>query len=91
MPRNTFDPRLDLPPVAGIEYDEDYIGADVVGGPSDEPVIISPINDGLLPPDSITILDQVIRRGAGGKDVVDLIIEVQDMPGATEYEVRVST
>jgi len=91
MPRNTFDPRLELPPVVGIEYDKDYIGTDAVGIPSDDPIVITPIPEGLLPPDSITVLDQVIRQGAGGKDVVDLIIEVQDMPGATEYEVRVST
>jgi hypothetical protein len=91
MPRNTFDPRLELPPVVGVEYDENYIGTDAVGIPSDEPIVITPLPDGLLPPESITVLEQIIRQGAGGKEVVDLVIDVQDMAGATEYEVRVSS
>lgn len=90
MPRTPFDPRLELPPVVGARYDDDYIANDVIAGHG-EAVVVSPLPSGLLPPGSITVLEQVVRQGAGGKDVVDLVIEVEDMPGATEYEVRVSS
>lgn len=49
-----------------------------------------PPNQSLRPPENIRILEQIVRQGVGGKDIVDLIIEVEDVPGATQYEVRVT-
>lgn len=88
--RDTFDPRHELPPVIGAKYDEDIMPVPPV---DDSPpiVIIDPVTGRLLPPGKITIVEQIIRQGTGGKEVVDIVIEVEDMPGATEYEVRVST
>lgn len=88
MSRNTIDPRLEKPPVAGLNYDEDEVG--YIPIESEVTVTMPPISGGLLPPDNITVISQKLRRGKGGKDVVDLVIEVDDVQGATEYEVRVT-
>lgn len=90
MPRNTFDPRHELPPVIGVEYDSEVTGA-LPSAPASEQIITLPPAGGLRPPGSITVIESRVRQGPGGKDVVDLIIEVEDMPGATEYEVRVAS
>lgn len=88
MASNNIDPRLEMPPVVGLEYEEREI--DYIPVEPDISFTMPPISLGLLPPNNVTVVEQRIRRGTGGKDVVDLIIEVEDMPGATEYEVRVT-
>lgn len=89
MPKNTFDPRLALPPVIDAEYD-DRDKERIQGYGSDMPEFLVPPNQSLRPPENIRILEQIVRQGVGGKDIVDLIIEVEDVPGATQYEVRVT-
>lgn len=89
MASKNLDPRLELPPIAGLEYDDKEIEYRIPHDP-DISFTMPPISVGLLPPSNVQIIEQRIRRGQGGKDVVDLIIEVEDMPGATEYEVRVT-
>lgn len=46
---------------------------------------------GLTPPTSFTVVSQTFRRTASGQMVVDLIIMVDDVQGATEYEIRSTT
>lgn len=83
----TIDPRLEMPPVVELEYGDDEI--DYIPQAGEVQITVPPLT-GLLPPNNITVISQRLRRNRGGKDVVDLIIEVEDMPGATEYEVRVT-
>lgn len=83
----TIDPRLEMPPVIDLEYGEDEI--EYVPQANEVEITVPPLT-GLLPPDNISIISQTLRRGRGGKDVVDLVIEVEDVKGATEYEVRVT-
>lgn len=42
----------------------------------------------LPPPDKITVVSQVIRKKANGQEVVDVTIEVADVPGIIQYDVR---
>lgn len=90
MPRNTFDPRHELPPVIGAEYDSEVTGT-LAPTSANEQIITLPPAGGLRPPGRITVIESRVRQGPGGKDIVDLIIDVEDMPGATEYEVRVAS
>lgn len=83
----TIDPRLEMPPVVEFEYGEDDI--DYIPLDSEVQITVPPLT-GLMPPNNIEIVEQRLRRNKGGKDVVDLIIEVEDVPGADEYEVRVT-
>lgn len=46
--------------------------------------------DTLDTPSSFTIVSQQIRTGLDGTQVVDIVIEVEDVPGANSYNVRVS-
>lgn len=41
-------------------------------------------------PSSFTIVSQEIKTGLDGRQVVDIVIEVEDVPGADSYNVRVS-
>lgn len=46
--------------------------------------------DRLLPPDSITVISQTARVVSGGATVVDIVIDVEDAPRVSQYEVRVT-
>lgn len=89
MPKNTFDPRLTLPPVVDAEY-ENKDTAGVITYQTDMPEFLIPPTYRLRPPEHVVLVEQIVRQAPGGKDVVDLIFEVEDVPGASEYEVRVT-
>lgn len=40
-------------------------------------------------PDNFSILSQTVRRSSGGQLVIDVVIEIDDVPGATDYDVQV--
>lgn len=40
-------------------------------------------------PDEFSIVSQTVRHGSGGALVVDVVIGIDDIPGATDYEVQV--
>lgn len=40
-------------------------------------------------PEDFTIVSQAIRYAPGGQQVVDVVIEVEDIEGAIEYEIQV--
>lgn len=46
---------------------------------------------GLVPPSTFVKVNEVFRRTASGQMVVDLTIQVEDVQGATEYEIRSAT
>jgi len=86
----------------GVTYD-DVVDADDVlvdgsdtddGGISDTPSIPTD-DDGegaeVLPtPQWMNIIDQQVRIAPDGKAVVDVVIELEDVTGATEYDVRIT-
>jgi hypothetical protein len=45
---------------------------------------------GLEIPQDFTIVSQTLRRAPGGQQVVDVVIEVPDVIGATNYEIQVA-
>lgn len=44
----------------------------------------------LSPPENFVVFDQDLRRAPGGQMVVDVVIAVEDVPGAETYEFQVS-
>lgn len=40
--------------------------------------------------DNLTVLSQTLRRAADGSTVVDIVVSVDTIPGATKYEFRVT-
>lgn len=48
-------------------------------------------NDILDPPGSMEIVSQTVRTAPDGRQVVDIIIDVEDVSGALNYEVRITT
>lgn len=44
----------------------------------------------LQPPTTWKLISQTVRQGPDGKAVVDVVFEVNDVIGATNYEVRVT-
>lgn len=47
--------------------------------------------DILDPPGSLEIVSQTVRTAPDGRQVVDIVIEVEDIDGALNYEIRVTT
>ena len=64
-----------------IEY-EDYIEYD--DGYDDQDDLA------LDTPEDFQIISQTLRRGPGGQQVVDIVIQVEDIAGATNYEIQVT-
>ena len=98
-----LDPRLTLPPVTGMEHKEqpyktvpDYTFGEVIevslGDLESNIGTTNPgaAESGLLPPDNIVILEQTSKMTDTGQTVIDVLIDVLDVPGAAEYEVRMA-
>ena len=65
------------------EYDEVF---ETIDNPSDQVVGIE--NQTLLyPPDHIDVVSQTMYQTTDGRYVVDVVIEVEDIPNVTGYEV----
>lgn len=90
-----FDPNLDIP--LGLKNARvqvkpeinDFEGGDVDSGfgPEDD----DGDDEGVLAvPDGFSIAEQSVRTGPDGTQVVDVIIEVDDIDGAVNYEVRLT-
>ena len=58
-----------------IEYDDGYDDQDDLA---------------LDTPEDFQIISQTLRRGPGGQQVVDIVIQVEDIAGATNYEIQVT-
>lgn len=91
MADKKIDPRHYMPPIEGFEpadadvsnvrgYSDPDDGGGAGGG--------GDIPDSLLPPGNLYVVDEVFRRAPDGRTVVDLIFEVDHVPGAAEYEIR---
>lgn len=44
----------------------------------------------LATPDSFVIATQTLRRSTGGVHVVDVVFAIEEVPGATDYEVEIA-
>jgi hypothetical protein len=40
-------------------------------------------------PEDFQVIEQILRRGPGGQQVVDIVIEAEEILGATNYEIQV--
>lgn len=98
-----INPNFFLPPnVLDLRYlqtDEDGDPQSVVDVevtyPIDEPVDdVPPTNDGSSPdlpiPDGITFVSQTVRSPTGGGYVIDVVIDIPDIPGVDGFEVSVA-
>jgi len=48
------------------------------------------VDDGPLTIDDVRVVSQKIRRAKDDSIVVDIVVEVDDIPGATKYEFRIT-
>lgn len=97
-----IDPRLPAIPALDVAYEErdvdypeiqevfvvenegtetEYVYEDV------DPFILES-DSLLLPPSSITVLSQTVKVTSAGTTSVDVVIEIEDVAGAAEYERR---
>lgn len=68
---------------------EDTAGAENdIGLPED--TVSDGTTDILQPPASVTIVSQTVKVAADGKFAVDVVIEVEELPGVTNYETRLT-
>lgn len=67
-----------------IDYQEDTYDDDDSELEEDE------VGDELDVPGSFEIVSQTVKTGPDGSQVVDVVIEVEEVPGAVKYEVRLS-
>lgn len=89
MADKKVDPKLFIPIVEGYEYADETSGAVEQDSDTDTTVIDVPEQTLMLPPpEHIEFVDQIFTKGADGRTLVSLVIEVEDVQGATEYEVR---
>lgn len=45
---------------------------------------------GIETPQSLTIVSQEVRVAPDGRSLVDIVLDVEDVPGASNYELRVT-
>jgi hypothetical protein len=98
-----FDPNLDLPVgLKNVNVSPTVQEGVVVDAPDEENVDEFELledddsnedfsNDILDPPSSMEIVSQTVRTAPDGRQVVDIIIDVEDIDGALNYELRVTT
>lgn len=68
--------------IISVNYDEvDYSEFDSEPDTGTVPPLLSP-------PDSVTLVSQQVRVTDDGRFVVDVILEVEDMPGVINFDVR---
>lgn len=76
--------------LSGVDYDADLLN-DTVGTdiPPDEGGVVDTPGT-LQTPQTISVVSQTVRITADGTTVVDVVLAVEDIAGATNYEVRVT-
>lgn len=90
-----IDPMFNIPDgITELEYDEETPSDLVLTQDSDGNFVYAPTNPpttqyGLVAPNIIGVVSQIIRTTKSGAQVVDVVIEVDDIPGA-RYELKVN-
>jgi len=94
-----FDEGQEMPPdLSGVRYrDTDGAGEDVefteddfVDYEDDAAPGSGFVEDELDPPSSMEVVSQTVRTGPDGNQVVDVVIDVEDIDGAINYEFRIT-
>lgn len=98
-----IDPRLPLPNIRGAQYkeeeevysfetdqdiqnvDESSLPPEVINGGD---VIVEYTID---PPTEFSVDSQTVKLSGDGSQTVDVVINIGDVPGAVEYELRIAT
>jgi hypothetical protein len=99
-----FDPNLQIP--SDLKNAKIGVKPDVVSDIPDPDANIDPQSESLDDnssmlvedepanaldtPSSYTIISQTVRTDPQGNQVVDVVIDVEEVPGAVDYQVRVS-
>jgi hypothetical protein len=94
-----IDPMFEIPEgVDELVYiDEGYeVDDDELDGTGDGTISIVDETDGSQGPETIApyikgIIEQIVRRQADGSQVIDVVLDVTDIFGANDYEVRLDT
>lgn len=85
-----------------IDYDSDAVDDGIINGAlefefdfAEEETLYDDGSDDddpieLMVPEGFVIISQTLRRAPGGQQVVDVVVETDDVPGATHYELRVT-
>lgn len=82
------DPFEDINPVT---FDEADIDVQVESYDEETSEISTDeVNDDIATPEAIEIISQDVRTAPDGRQVIDIVIEVTDVDGATGYDVRVT-
>lgn len=94
VPAVIIDPSLFLPPgVVDFNYridDDGGGGPEFASADSGETIIVIDPKGPLRPPNYISIVSQTIHVLPTGALYVDVVIEIEDVPGAVKYEARLA-
>lgn len=72
--------------IVSVDYDViDYSDTGETDATDEEPV-----NTLLSPPDYVTVVSQQVRVTSDGRFVVDVILDVEDINGVVQYDVRLT-
>jgi hypothetical protein len=96
-----FDPNLDLPeelknarylslPDVDEDMVDDYDPYLETGSDDSDTVEARGVDEALGVPDSFSIISQTVRTAADGSQVIDIVLDLEEVPNAINYEVRVS-
>jgi hypothetical protein len=80
--------RSDSGEIVNVEYDDS--GFSELQEGVDENDENDSVSSFLSPPDYANVVSQTVRVTADGKFVVDVILDVEDVPGAVQYDVRIT-
>lgn len=99
MPDRILDQNFEMPPnVVDLQYEEKiFEGQDdmeVGSDPADNTVdyVENDPSSGsvLLPPDNISVIEYIVKIGADGTVLVDVVLDVEGTPGTSGYETKVT-
>lgn len=76
--------------VPDIFSDDELDGSDSEYSPYDDDLGVSDGGDTPPTPSILGVVSQTITRTAAGNEVVDVVIEVDDIDGVTNYQFRIS-
>lgn len=89
IPPTTVDPNFFLPP--GVVEFTYAFNDDTTMAESDPNLVVGEAEKVVLrPPNYIVIVSQTLRLMSSGQTNVDVVIDTEDVPGMSNYEVRIS-
>ena len=89
IPPTTIDPNFFLPPGV-VEFRYAFNDNTRMSEADPNAVVGAGEKIVLRPPNYITIVSQTVKQLAGGQTNVDVVIDTENVPGMSNYEVRIS-